>query len=64
MARPRVYGEKERTKMRELHRQGLTPNRIAYLVGCSEMTVRRDLYLPPYNKPKDAVYLMTMGYSD
>lgn len=50
--------------MLALKQGGLTPNRIAYLIGCDHMTVRRELYLPPYDKPKDALYLMTLGYEE
>lgn len=33
--------------MRELFRFGLTPPRIAYVVGCSPMTVYRELGMQP-----------------
>lgn len=40
---PRKYGKPVRDKMRELYRQGVTsPRRIAYLLGLSHMTVRRE----------------------
>lgn len=43
---PRKYGQDVRTKMRELYKSGLTkPHRIAYLLGLSHMTVRRELGL-------------------
>lgn len=48
MARPRAYGQSERTRMRELFRYGLTPPRIAYVVGCSAMTVYRELGMQPF----------------
>lgn len=64
MARPRLYGQDVRTKIRELYSSGMTPNRVAYVVGINSMTVRRELQLPPYHKPKDALYLMTAGYTD
>jgi hypothetical protein len=42
---PRKYGRDVRTKIRELYKSGLTPPRIAFLIGCSHMTVRRELGL-------------------
>lgn len=41
--RKRIYGKDIRDKMRELYNQGVTsPRRIAYILGLSHMTVRRE----------------------
>lgn len=42
---PRTYGKEIRNKMRELFKLGLSPRRIAYVLGPSHMTVRRELGL-------------------
>lgn len=42
---PRTWGREHRIRMYELYKQGLSPRRIAYLIGCSHMTVRREFGL-------------------
>lgn len=40
---PRKYGFGLRSKMRELVKVGLSPYRVAMLIGCSHATVRREI---------------------
>jgi hypothetical protein len=40
---PRKYDRDDRTKMRELIKLGLSPYRVAVVVGCSHATVRREI---------------------
>lgn len=44
---PRKYGQEIRGKMRELYKAGVTPGRIAKILGIPKMTVYREFGLQP-----------------